>query len=73
MTDISSPRLALTPENIVPLLVYAREVKVKLQECITEVKLLETDLLLARAAIEDSEDTDGNASVEMHGGRMALQ
>lgn len=73
MTDASSPRLALTPENIVPLLVYAREVKVKLQECITEVKLLETDILLAKAAIEDSEDTDGNGSVDMHGGRMALQ
>jgi serine/arginine repetitive matrix protein 2 len=71
MTDISSPRLAFTPENIVPLLVYAREVKLKLQECITEVKLIETDLLLARAAIEDNEDTDGNGSVEMHGGRMA--
>lgn len=67
MTDMSSPRLALTPENIVPLLVYAREVKLKLQECITEVKLLETDLLLARAAVEDKEDMDG--SVELQGRR----
>ena len=46
-SDLPQPRLALTPDNIVPLLVYAREVKHKIAECLMELKSLESDLLLS--------------------------
>ena len=51
-TDLSQSRLALTPGNIVPLLVYAREVKLKLADCLVELKALETDLLLSKVGGE---------------------
>jgi hypothetical protein len=52
VTDLSQPRLALTPENIIPLLVYAREVKLKLADCLVELKSLEADLLLSKVGGE---------------------
>ncbi|PVF94144.1 hypothetical protein CPB86DRAFT_789318 [Serendipita vermifera] len=40
--DMTFPtRLALTPENIVPLLVYAKEVKTRLNDCLEELRRLE--------------------------------
>ncbi|PVF94378.1 hypothetical protein CPB86DRAFT_740719 [Serendipita vermifera] len=48
VADLAQPRLALTPENIVPLLVYAREVKSQLADCIAELKALESDLMLSK-------------------------
>lgn len=45
--DLSQPKLALTPDNIVPLLIYAREVKHKIAECLIQLKSLESDLLLS--------------------------
>jgi hypothetical protein len=40
--DMTFPaRLALTPENIVPLLVYAKEVKGRLNDCLEELRRLE--------------------------------
>jgi serine/arginine repetitive matrix protein 2 len=52
--DLAQPRLALTPENIVPLLVYAREVKSQLADCIAELKVLESDLLLSKVVRGDN-------------------
>jgi hypothetical protein len=60
-TDLAQPRLALTPENIVPLLVYAREVKLKLADCLIELKSLETDLILSKVG---GEYLDNNGAVE---------
>ncbi len=60
-TDLSQPRLALTPENIVPLLVYAREVKLKLADCLVELKSLESDLLMSKVG---GEYLDNDGAVE---------
>lgn len=60
-TDLSETKLALTPENIIPLLVYAREVKLKLADCLVELKSIETDLLLSKVG---GEYLDNNGAVE---------
>jgi hypothetical protein len=65
-TDLSQPKLALTPANIVPLLVYAREVKLKLADCLIEIKNLETDLLLA-SGLPDERDRNGEVEIEIPG------
>jgi hypothetical protein len=36
--SLPEPKLALTPENIKPLLEYAKEVSLRLAECISEVE-----------------------------------
>lgn len=59
--DLSQSRLALTPENIIPLLVYAREVKLKLADCLVELKSIESDLLLSKVG---GEHFDNDVAVE---------
>jgi hypothetical protein len=38
---MANPRLALTPENIVPLLAYAKEVRGRLNECLEQLAKLD--------------------------------
>lgn len=64
--DWTAPRLALTPESIIPLLVYAREVKLKVQECIEESRSVEKGLLAARMDDDYSFETAPSA---MEGGK----
>ncbi|KAG9053585.1 hypothetical protein FS842_007775 [Serendipita sp. 407] len=67
LTDLSQPRLALTPENIVPLLVYAKEVRLKLADCLMELKALESDLLLSKPS-EDDDLLDSRGAIEIEAG-----
>jgi hypothetical protein len=39
-SGLPDPKLAMTPENIKPLLENAKEVHVKLNECIAEIRSL---------------------------------
>ncbi|KAG8825931.1 hypothetical protein FRC17_008457, partial [Serendipita sp. 399] len=70
MGELSQPILALTPENIVPLLVYAKEVRSKLADCLLELKALESDLLLSKPSREnDILDNGGAIEIETNGTR----
>jgi len=44
---MANPRLALTPENIVPLLAYAKEVRGRLNECLEQLAKLDNNQMAA--------------------------